>query len=61
MDKPFELLTCDVCGEKWASVTKCERLDKRHCGFCCPSFTRPREDYEKHLSGLHDSSDRTTT
>ncbi len=54
----IELQTCEVCGEKWGSVTKCEKLDKRHCGFCCPSFCGPREGYEEHLaSGADTSSD----
>lgn len=58
IDKSTELLTCEVCGEKWGSVTKCERLEKKHCGFCCPNFTRERGEYEKHLRGLDASSDK---
>lgn len=51
MTSKLVLLTCEVCGEQWGSVTKCEELEKRHCGFCCPKYKRAEKAvaYREHL------------
>lgn len=54
MTTEMVFLTCEVCGEKWGSVTKCELLDKLHCGFCCPKYSSHMRRDE-----LHDSQERT--
>jgi hypothetical protein len=56
--KEIPLLTCEICGEQWGSVTKCERLDKKHCGFCCPNYrARYGDVYREHLKGANTSSE----